>query len=392
MFLIDKPYISDFLLDTIKKNNYSVVATSIAKNMITDNKINWITEDKAAQLINSGTEKKVYTNSENAIAWIERHLTNTTIPYNCDIFKNKIKFRNLVTDHFPNYFYRGMDYDQLSKIDPHTLPFPLVVKPAVGFFSIAVNKVDSAEEWQQTITKINQDIQEMAHLYPDEVVNIDKFIIESIIEGEEFAVDAYYDDQGLPVILNILHHLFSSGKDVSDRVYTTSIDIVKTHYNEVNDFLKLIGEKLSLKNIPLHVEVRIDKHGNLAPIEINPMRFGGWCTTADLTVYAYGFNSYEYFMAGKKPDWNTLFSGSDRANYSIIILDNNSGISAASIDQFDYDKLWNDFDQPLDLRTVNFREQPFFGIIFVKSTDETEIKNILTSDLTPYIQQRSTGG
>lgn len=60
---------------------------------------------------------------------------------------------------------------------------------------------------------------------------------------------------------------------------------------------------MNLKNFPAHIEIRIDKNGNINPIEVNPLRFGGWCTTGDISWYAYGFNSYEYFLKGKKPDW-----------------------------------------------------------------------------------------
>ncbi|MCP3675252.1 MAG: ATP-grasp domain-containing protein [Gammaproteobacteria bacterium] len=32
-----------------------------------------------------------------------------------------------------------------------------------------------------------------------------------------------------------------------------------------------------------HDELRGDDKGTILPIEVNPMRFGGWCTSADIT-------------------------------------------------------------------------------------------------------------
>jgi phosphoribosylamine-glycine ligase len=53
-------------------------------------------------------------------------------------------------------------------------------------------------------------------IYPKEVMDASTFIIEDYLEGEEFAADAYFNAEGEVVILNILHHKFSSSTDVSD--------------------------------------------------------------------------------------------------------------------------------------------------------------------------------
>lgn len=60
-----------------------------------------------------------------------------------------------------------------------------------------------------------------------QVLDTGKFIIEENIEGEEFAVDAYFNSKEKPVILNILKHIFSSENDVSDRVYFTSKSVME---------------------------------------------------------------------------------------------------------------------------------------------------------------------
>ncbi|MFP4547710.1 MAG: ATP-grasp domain-containing protein [Fidelibacterota bacterium] len=390
MIIIDKPYISDFLLNTIKDNNFPIIETQTARKMIGAADLNWISEADARATFQNKPFTKLYTNSENAIAWIERNLTSTDIPRQCDIFKNKIKFRELIQYHYPDYYFRGIKYADLKSVNPKTLPFPLVVKPAVGFFSIAVNKVDTIDEWPETLHKIEKDLQAMGHLYPEEVVNVDDFIIEAIIDGEEYAVDCYFDESGEPVVLNILHHIFSSGKDVSDRIYSTSQEIVERHYSVIQDFLKMISRKTKLKNFPAHVEVRIDDNGRINPIEVNPMRFGGWCTTADLTGFGYCFNSYQYFIEGKKPNWTEIFKTRKGKKYSIVILDNNSGIHHRDIEYFDYDLLLQDFEKALDLRKVDYTRQPFFGILFVETDkiSESELNHILKSDLKKYIKAK----
>ncbi len=391
MILIDKPYISNFLIKTIEDHNLPIISTKIAKEMIPDKKLNWIPENEAINILNNKQNSKLYTNSENAIAWIEQNLNLSKLPNQIEIFKNKIKFRELLKEAYPNYFFKGIKFEKLRNLDISEIKFPIIIKPAVGFFSIAVFKINSSDEWIQTLDKIDIEIKKNKHLYPLEVVDISDFIIEECIEGDEYAVDCYFDSDGNPVILNILHHVFSSDKDVSDRVYSTSTEIIEKYHDKILDFLTLIANKINLKNFPTHVEIRIDNKGKLTPIEINPMRFGGWCTTADLSWYSYGINSYNYFFESKIPDWKQIFESKKDKIFSIIILDNNSGIDAKDIEKFDYNLLYQDFENLLDLRKIDVNKFPLFGILFIETTkdNEEELNQILKSNLIKYITKKN---
>jgi len=136
------------------------------------------------------------------------------------------------------------------------------------------------------------------------------------------------------------------------------------------------------------MEVRIDKEGKIIPIEINPLRFGGWCTTGDLSWYAYGINSYEYFFKGIKPDWNKILESKSGKIFSIIVLDNNSGVKENNIVSFDYDKLLEIFSKPMVLRKVNYLKYPVFGFVFVENSidNKHELTHILNSNLQEFIK------
>jgi len=387
MILIGKPYVSDFLIETIKKNNFPVVATAEAKELISDESLNWISEAKAKEVINKNPNHIIYSNSENTISWVEANLSKTKRPEQIKHFKNKIAFRELLKDVYPNYFFKGVKYEDLDAISVNDLKFPFIIKPAIGFFSLGVHKVDEPSEWNEVLTKIKSDIEHIKGFYPTEVLNTNNFIIEECIEGEEYAIDCYYNSKGEAVILNIMHHLFSSGKDVSDRVYSTSKEIITSNLETVQNLVNIIGGKTELKNFPIHIEVRIDSNGTIIPIEVNPMRFGGWCTTGDVANYAFGINSYEHFLYDKKPNWDELFKQKEDKKYSLILLDNNSGIEQNDIASFDYDKLLSDFENPLLLRKVTIGEYPIFGFVFTETSkgNEDELKTILTSNLRKYI-------
>lgn len=392
MILIDQPYVSDFLINTIKKNNFQIISTPEAKNLVSDNSLNWITEEEAKAIFVKNSNTPIYSNSENAINWVNTHLGFSKLPVQIQLFKNKIKFREFIKEIFPNYFFKGIEFNELDNLSLKNLKFPFIIKPSVGFFSVGVHKVDKPDEWPQILNKIKFEVATVEGLYPNEVIDTSQFIIEEYIEGEEYAIDCYFNKNGEAIVLNILHHVFSSGKDVSDRVYSTSKKIIEKHLNKVEKFLKQIGDKVNLKNFPIHVEIRIDKTGNIIPIEVNPLRFGGWCTTGDLSWYAYEINSYEYFLYQKKPNWTEILKTKKDKKYSIIVLDNNSGYKENEIDYFDYEKLLNDFEKTLILRKVDFNQYPVFGFLFTEniSKNENELTSILTSNLREYIKVKNS--
>ncbi|WP_287273102.1 MULTISPECIES: ATP-grasp domain-containing protein [unclassified Okeania] len=152
----------------------------------------------------------------------------------------------------------------------------------------------------KTIDLITEEIAQTKNLYPESVLNTNSLIIEEYIDGEEFAVDAYYNSIGKPVILGIFKHIFSSDNSVSQRVYCLFKEIIESNLEELTNFLEKIGDFARVKNFPVHIELRRNSNGILLPIEVNPIRFGGWCTTADLSFLAYGFNPYLYFYYQKK--------------------------------------------------------------------------------------------
>jgi carbamoylphosphate synthase large subunit len=387
MILIDKPYVSKFLIETIKTYNFPVVATSIAKELINQTNINWISENTAINLVKENSNIPIYSNSENAISWVEKNLQFSNRPKEIQLFKNKLKFRETVKELFPDYFFKGIHFNELDTISVSKFKFPFIIKPTVGFFSLGVHKVATSEEWPNVVHLIKSEINEVKKYYPNEVVNTNHFIIEECIKGEEFAIDCYFNKVKKPVILNISHHLFSSGEDVSDRVYTTSQSIIKKHIKKAQNFLNKIATKVNLTNFPIHIEIRIDNTGKIIPIEVNALRFGGWCTTADLAHYAYGFNPYEYFLTGNEPNWETIFKTQENKLFSIVILNNNSGFADKQVKTFDYDLLLKDFESPLELRKTSIIDYAIFGILFTKTSEENiqELDSILISNLKKYI-------
>jgi hypothetical protein len=386
MILLDQPYVSEFLKNTIKNNNYPVLQNEYVKNMSGDAGIVLWREEQAIEEMAKNSNAPLYAPSENSIQWIAENLSFTALPNMINDFKDKARFRRLIAPLYPDFYFKEISFDALDDLNVAEIAKPFILKPAVGFFSMGVYKVSANEEWQDTVKKIKIEIESIQNLYPAVVLDTTRFIIEKVITGTEFAFDAYFNKNGEPVILNIYKHVFASDNDVSDRVYVTSKEIIQTYLQPFTQFLQDVSELAPMKNFPIHVEVRVGEDGVIRPIEINPLRFGGWCTTADMTFHAYNFNPYEYFFQQKSPNWNVILQDKD-ALYSIIVLDNSTGIDGVLIRSFDYDKLVTRFEKPLEVRKINFHEYPVFGFLFVETRIDNfaELESVLQSNLCEFI-------
>lgn len=381
MIILEKPYVSEFLKETIERNGFKVLDNEVSREMGIRKEL--LTSDN--EIINNyATNTPLYTNSENSINWVTSKLKQFPIAGFIDAVKNKYKFRQLIKEVYPNFYFQEFNIKDIDKVDVSNIKFPVIVKPSVGFLSLGVYRVACREDWESLKKKITEDIDKNKGIFPEVVYKSDKFIIEEYIAGDEFAVDAYFDNNGEPVILNIFHHIFSSDDDVSDRLYMSSKRIINENMAPMTELLVKIGMSIGLKQFPLHIEVR--KRGNdIIPIEINPMRFAGFCLT-DNSWFGYGINSYEYYLKQQKPDWNKLLEGKDELVYTFIVLDMPANVNARDIQAFNYEGLKSKFHKVLDLRRLDYTKYNMFGTMFTESPENSkELDYILRTDLKEFI-------
>lgn len=222
----------------MEKNKFPVLNTAAVKELVSNTGINYIDEEKAVKKLRDYKNPVLYTNSENSIEWISKNLCFTDLPDKIALCKDKIKFRKIISKIYPDFYFKEVSFEDIKRIKPQDLKFPLVLKPAVGFLSFGVYMIYNDSEWNSTISILEEDIKKFKTIYPLNVVNTSTFIIEEMVLGEEFAVDAYYNEKGEAVILNIYKHPFCSEKDVSDRVYFTSKAIIEKYLKEFEQLLQ----------------------------------------------------------------------------------------------------------------------------------------------------------
>lgn len=389
MFILEEPYVSDLLASTVAASGAPVLDTPKAREALAGRGVTLLSDDAFATAYRATPGARLYSNSENAIGWIAEHLADTPLPAQIELFKDKAAFRRLVADLFPGYGFADLRLSELRAFDPESLRLPFVIKPAVGFFSMGVHVVDSAEAWPGVVETIEREVASFASIYPDRVLGLDRFIAEEVIEGEEFAVDAYFDAEGRVTIVNIYGHLFASADDVSDRVYYTSVELIERYREPFAEFLGEVGRRAGLAGFPMHAELRVDEAGTVAPIEINPMRFGGWCAT-DLAHFAYGVNPYTTYLSGSAPDWDAIAQARRGTLTALVVADLPSSVELSRIESVDYDAFAANFSRVLELRPTDYTRYPVFAFTFVEvpASDLTDLHAVLGADLTRYVRLR----
>ena len=385
MFLLDAPYVSEFLAHSIRALGQPVLDTPEARRLAGEAGINFIDQTDFTARLKAG--EKVLTNSENALEHVIRCSCQSDLARQIDICKDKALFRETVAELHPNYAFMRASFDDLADLDTSGMPCPFIVKPARGFFSLGVHVVNDHTQWPAIVSAIHDEREAMNAEYPKEVVNPGEFIVEQGINGEEYAIDVYYDADGDAVITNIMHHHFISEDDISDRLYYTSTNIMKTWLLPFSEYVAEVGRACGFHNFATHIEVRVTDTGEILPIEANPLRFAGWCV-ADITHHAWGFNPYECYFNSLRPDWDTILEGQEDAATVMVIGDVPSGLDRSRIESIDYNGFKSIFSNILELREIDYIAYPVFAFAFARMNerDLAELKVTITSDFNRFIE------
>lgn len=384
MFILDDLYVSKEVLDYLEESKEPILGNDTAYQLAADRDLHICSSEfELEQSLN--LNPRICTLSEMNLD-AAKEIADDKTKQAIELCKDKAQCRRVLAPLFPDYHFGEYQLGELLALDPDSLSFPVVIKPSTGFFSIGIYPVFTIDDWKAALAEIKAESATWSGVYNETVANDSSFLVESYITGDEYAIDAYYDNKGEVVLLNILRHEFSGSDDVSDRLYYSSKTILETYLEPMRKFLIEVNEIFQFRDFPFHVEVRIRDDGSIIPIEFNPLRFAGLCTT-DLSFYAYGFKTYDYFLNNVRPDWKHLLSSKDDSLYTMILL-TKAGFDESQDYHFYYEALKKKFRKILALREVDFSKLKTFGFLFTetKMQDiEKEIKPILQSTLDEYL-------
>ena len=382
MIVLDEPYVSEPLIAWLEESQHPVLDNAFARSIADGRALNLVSSDEAVRRIDAG--ERVYTNSENALAWIVESAHNESLSRAIGLFKDKAAMRAALAGLDPDLFFKSCSVDELFKLDFSQLPAPFVLKPSVGFCSMGVYAIQNREDWERALADIQQNASSWHDMYPESVIGAGSFILEGYLEGTEYALDAYFDETGRAHILNVLRHDFTSPEDTSDRMYVTSASIVRDTSTMFASWLDRVNALIGARNFPVHVEVRVSD-GHVSPIEFNPLRFAGLGGT-DVSWYGYGYRTYQAFLEDDEPDFDAAFDGKTDKVYSMSLL--NAPADASGDEDFDYDAFLGLFSHVLEMRPFDVKRVGNYGFLFLETDPSTsdELDFLMRSDLKEFLR------
>lgn len=383
MILLDTTYVSPLLAETIIKKEIKVC--DIHRHEILGGQSNG-----QQGLVNVFEhEELLIMNAEEAFNILNEYHAESHVTKMANLFKNKIAFRKRLAESYPNFFYLETSISGLSNVDMEALAYPIILKPSVGYSSVGVYRIGNVTEFNSVVNELGKTMQQLSGKYTKDVLDSESFIIESYIEGQEFAVDLYFDKNNEPVVLNVFARMFKDEKDMSDRIYYTSKQVLQNYLASITDYLKQLGNIFELQRMPLHVELRIDERGVIVPIEVNPLRFAGAGTT-ELGDFAYGVNPYGYFFEQRKPNWSQLIDAMDDKIYSFTCAEFDTDIKIDDRYIVRHDLLKEQFPHILEYRHIPYESGSTFAVIFYSSDSLEQNEHILSLDFMEFVEKKET--
>ena len=388
MIILEKPYVSGFLQQTVADLQVPVLETVFSRNLEHAGKMNFLNRSDFFSALQKEHNPLLYSNSENSLELLNQYGPELNVTKTVNYFKDKSKLREIFSTLNPRVWYLKRSFDELDQLDISVLRKPFVIKPVRGFASIGIHAVHNDAEWVSALEGIKKEVTLMRTVFPDTVVSLNEFLIEQYIDGTEIAIDAYFNAQGEPVILNVLTHLFGSASDMSDRLYLTSDEIVRKYHDPVMHYLEEIARLKDLRNFPFHLEMRQEPGGSFVPIELNPMRFMGFCV-ADVEYYFYGINPYESYFRQEKPDWDKILASRSESLYGMFGIDIPKHLDKSKI-RFNFEKFFSRFSNILHYVKMDYTTLPMAIYMFaeVPKSRFCEFEAILYSDLMEFIEKR----
>ncbi|MEA2095699.1 MAG: ATP-grasp domain-containing protein, partial [Candidatus Cloacimonadota bacterium] len=151
------------------------------------------------------TDDIVYAPTESALEIILERSEDSVFTNAVNMLKDKYKFRELMSNLYPDFFFAKTTINELETIELDRSK-KYIVKPTKGFFGTAVKVLNKKTNISEITKEIRNELAENSRYFSESVLSKNELIIEQFVEGEEYAVDMYFNENGKPEIMNIYHH------------------------------------------------------------------------------------------------------------------------------------------------------------------------------------------
>ena len=324
--------------------------------------------------------EKIIISTETVLDDVLQRLDNPEKLELISTLKNKVECRRMLTALFPDFFFKEIAIPDLAslELDPNERYF---VKPIKGYWGSAAYPLDKDTDLKELTEDITRQLQIRTNIFSDHVVAKDRLIVEEFIDGEEYAVDMFFNEDGKPVITNICYHPLPKKMEYLHVVYYTSYDVFHLLYDNLIQFFTELNKMLNACNIPIHGEFKLHK-GKLTPVELNPLRFGS-DGFADLSYHAFGFNPFLCFAQNCSPDWGKVWQGREEKVYAFYLGYNGSDLDTSKVrpDLRNFRRL---FSNILADTAMNYQSTLAFSVMYIEENSLDRIHELLEIEFNEY--------
>lgn len=357
--------------------NYIITGRNFISNLLHELDglfdIKLLTEDELrVSDISFGRDDKLYISSQSSLDLV---MERTRCPERLraiEILSDKYQCRSVMKPLFPDFYFETKKLSEIKK-DMFIRNRKYIIKPSKGFFGIGVKVVDEQPAIHRLVDEIRQEIDLYGRVFSENVFSREDMIIERFIEGDEYGVDMFYSETGDPVIVSLTYHPMPAKERYHHVLYYIGHRMFEQLYPQIESFFIRLNSILNIWALPIHAEFRLAGDKTLLPIELNPLRYGGF-GFADLSYYAYDQCPYFSFFLDHKYDWKKIWNNRRRNKYYAWVLAYNGArvdTSEINIDNVHAKLCAFIGDKPLlHYQELDYRNNPVFAVAYLAEEEE----------------------
>jgi hypothetical protein len=327
-------------------------------------------------------EDKVYVPSETSLSIVMDRMQDQEYVQGINKLKNKYFCRQVIAPLYPDFYFAKASLADIPNLDLQGKK--VIIKPLKGFFGTGVRQADSTTDLVKLAQEMEAEVKASAKFFPESILTQNEYIIEEYIEGQEFAVDMFFDQEGNPAIMNIYFHPQPAVSDYFHLMYYTNKGIFEDYSATFINFFKELNKIMQLKSFPIHAEFKLQA-GVMVPIELNPMRYGGF-GLSDLTYNSFKLQPITAYFDNVHPNWYAIWDIRKENNYAWILAYNGKDID---IEEFppNHDKFLaylEDNSQLIDYVKLDHKSNPVFALAYVYNQNLSKLTQLLDTEFNNF--------
>ena len=367
--------------------NYIITGNTYNSKFIEDlAKRDDITAMSGDELLNSdimfNAKDKVYVPSETSLSIVMDRMQDESYVDGINKLKNKYFCREVLSSLYPDFYFAKATLSEIPTLDLKGKK--VVIKPLKGFFGTGVRIAEPNCDLTALATDMKEEVQANAKFFPESILTQDEFIIEEFITGDEYAVDMFFDEAGKPQIMNIYLHPEPAIAEYFHLMYYTNKEIFDNYFRTFINFFNELNKIMKLKSFPIHAEFKL-QDGVMVPIELNPMRYGGF-GLSDLTFNSFQLQPITAYFDNTPAKWSDIWDSRKANNYAWILGYNGKDIDVNEKlpDHPKFNNFLKANSSLIDYVKLDHKTNPVFALAYIHNTDLDRLKELLTTEFNEF--------